>query len=63
MKKSSKAYKTIGEVSEILELDTISNKKLPVQHTCIKKKPNLFGYAGKIEVSPLYLAPYVLDNK
>ena len=27
MKKSSKAYKTIGEVSEILELDSISNKK------------------------------------
>ena len=27
MKKSSKAYKTIGEVAEILELDTIRNKK------------------------------------
>ena len=27
MKKSSKAYKTIGEVAEILELDTIKNKK------------------------------------
>ena len=27
MKKSSKAYKTIGEVAEILELDTIGNKK------------------------------------
>ena len=27
MKKNSKAYKTIGEVAEILELDTIRNKK------------------------------------
>ena len=27
MKKSSKAYKTIGEVAEILELDSIGNKK------------------------------------
>ena len=27
MKKSSKAYKTIGEVAEILELDSIRNKK------------------------------------
>jgi DNA-binding transcriptional MerR regulator len=27
MKKSSKAYKTIGEVAEILELDTVGNKK------------------------------------
>ena len=27
MKKNSKAYKTIGEVAEILELDTIGNKK------------------------------------
>ena len=27
MKKSSKAYKTIGEVSEILELDSRGNKK------------------------------------
>ena len=27
MKKSSKAYKTIGEVAEILELDAIGNKK------------------------------------
>ena len=27
MKKSSKAYKTIGEVAEILELDSIENKK------------------------------------
>ena len=27
MKKSSKAYKTIGEVAEILELDLIDNKK------------------------------------
>ena len=27
MKKSSKAYKTIGEVAEILELDLIGNKK------------------------------------
>ena len=27
MKKSSKAYKTIGEVSEILELETTGNKK------------------------------------
>ena len=27
MKKSLKAYKTIGEVAEILELDSIGNKK------------------------------------
>ena len=27
MKKSSKAYKTIGEVAEILELESIGNKK------------------------------------
>ena len=27
MKKSSKAYKTIGEVAEILELDSTANKK------------------------------------
>ena len=27
MKKNSKAYKTIGEVAEILELDSIRNKK------------------------------------
>ena len=27
MKKTSKAYKTIGEVAEILELDSIGNKK------------------------------------
>ena len=27
MKKTSKAYKTIGEVAEILELDSIRNKK------------------------------------
>ena len=27
MKKSSKAYKTIGEVAEILELDTVGSKK------------------------------------
>ena len=27
MKKNSKAYKTIGEVAEILELDSIGNKK------------------------------------
>ena len=27
MKKSSKAYKTIGEVAEILELDSVGNKK------------------------------------
>ena len=27
MKKSSKAYKTIGEVAEMLELDSIGNKK------------------------------------
>ena len=27
MKKSSKAYKTIGEVAKILELDSIGNKK------------------------------------
>ena len=27
MKKSSKAYKTIGEVAEILELDFVGNKK------------------------------------
>ena len=27
MKKSSKAYKTIGEVAEILELDAVGNKK------------------------------------
>ena len=27
MKKSSKAYKTIGEVAEILELDSIGKKK------------------------------------
>ena len=27
MKKSSQAYKTIGEVAEILELDSIGNKK------------------------------------
>jgi DNA-binding transcriptional MerR regulator len=27
MKKSSKAYKTIGEVAEIFELDSIGNKK------------------------------------
>ena len=27
MKKSSRAYKTIGEVAEILELDSIGNKK------------------------------------
>ena len=27
MKKSTKAYKTIGEVAEILELDSIGNKK------------------------------------
>ena len=27
MKKNSKAYKTIGEVAEILELDSVGNKK------------------------------------
>ena len=27
MKKSSKAYKTIGEVADILELDSVGNKK------------------------------------
>ena len=27
MKKSSKAYKTIGEVAEMLELDSVGNKK------------------------------------
>ena len=27
MKKNSKAYKTIGEVAEILELDSIGNKR------------------------------------
>ena len=31
MKKSLKAYKTIGEVAEILELDSIGNKKILIQ--------------------------------
>ena len=33
MKKSSKAYKTIGEVAEILELDSIGNKNKKNTHT------------------------------
>ena len=35
MKKTSKAYKTIGEVAEILELGSIGKKKNGVKFTYI----------------------------
>ena len=40
MKKSSKAYKTIGEVAEILELDSVGSKKILIQYAIGKVSLN-----------------------
>ena len=37
MKKTSKAYKTIGEVAEILDLNDIGNKKKNSYHSLLGK--------------------------